>query len=185
MLYIVNTEKLFRVQPLAKGVRLTAIFDSCYSGTCLDLPYTYTTDVRKTQTHDRIPANGLQGKEKVPKFVNDTVKAIIGSLFCLEFKKAWKECAYSRKAHKKRVRAHKQGREKKAAEADVIMFSGSKDSQTASVSHGMSPIAAARLTHLTTQKPNGRSRREARQCYDLRIYRGPLGTPSTSETQLY
>lgn len=31
------------VQPLPAGVRLTAIFDSCHSGTALDLPYIYST----------------------------------------------------------------------------------------------------------------------------------------------
>src|SRR5690349_4255402 len=31
------------VTPLQAGVRLTAIFDSCHSGTALDLPYIYST----------------------------------------------------------------------------------------------------------------------------------------------
>ena len=31
------------VQPLQAGVRLTVIFDSCHSGTALDLPYIYST----------------------------------------------------------------------------------------------------------------------------------------------
>lgn len=35
-----------RVKPLLPGVRLTAIFDSCHSGTALDLPYVYSTQVR-------------------------------------------------------------------------------------------------------------------------------------------
>jgi len=32
------------VRPLPEGVRLTAIFDSCHSGTALDLPYIYGDD---------------------------------------------------------------------------------------------------------------------------------------------
>ncbi|ORX67349.1 hypothetical protein BCR32DRAFT_109687 [Anaeromyces robustus] len=32
------------VQPLPKGCRLTAVFDSCHSGTVMDLPYTYQCD---------------------------------------------------------------------------------------------------------------------------------------------
>lgn len=32
------------VKPLPPGVRLTVIFDSCHSGTALDLPYSYTAD---------------------------------------------------------------------------------------------------------------------------------------------
>lgn len=35
-----------RVRPLLPGVRLTAIMDSCHSGTALDLPYIYSTQVR-------------------------------------------------------------------------------------------------------------------------------------------
>lgn len=31
------------VRPLRPGVRLTAIFDSCHSGSALDLPYIYST----------------------------------------------------------------------------------------------------------------------------------------------
>jgi hypothetical protein len=31
------------VKPLPEGCRLTAIFDSCHSGTVLDLPYVYST----------------------------------------------------------------------------------------------------------------------------------------------
>lgn len=31
------------VKPLPRGCRLTAIFDSCHSGTALDLPFVYDT----------------------------------------------------------------------------------------------------------------------------------------------
>ncbi|GJE99037.1 caspase family protein [Phanerochaete sordida] len=65
------------VTPLPTGCRLTALFDSCHSGTALDLPYLYHTDGRLKGT--RI------------------------------------------------ARAHQQ---RKASSADVISFSGCKDSQT-------------------------------------------------------
>ena len=32
------------VKPLPPGCRLTAIFDSCHSGTVMDLPYVYSTE---------------------------------------------------------------------------------------------------------------------------------------------
>lgn len=43
------------VRPLPAGARLTAIFDSCHSGTALDLPYVYST---KGEIKEQ---NGLQG----------------------------------------------------------------------------------------------------------------------------
>ena len=39
------TNHTCRVAPLKAGVRLTAIFDSCHSGSALDLPYLYSTRV--------------------------------------------------------------------------------------------------------------------------------------------
>lgn len=34
---------MIMVRPLPVGCRLTALFDSCHSGTALDLPYVYST----------------------------------------------------------------------------------------------------------------------------------------------
>ncbi|KAI9455873.1 caspase domain-containing protein [Boletus coccyginus] len=42
------------VKPLPQGCRLTAIFDSCHSGTTLDLPFVYHHNGRLTENH--IPA---------------------------------------------------------------------------------------------------------------------------------
>ncbi|EEB94289.1 hypothetical protein MPER_06917 [Moniliophthora perniciosa FA553] len=39
------------VKPLPPGCRLTAIFDSCHSGTVLDLPYVYTPSGRLKGVH--------------------------------------------------------------------------------------------------------------------------------------
>ncbi|KIJ60130.1 hypothetical protein HYDPIDRAFT_117596 [Hydnomerulius pinastri MD-312] len=39
------------VKPLPRGCRLTAIFDSCHSGTALDLPYIYHSDGRLKGKH--------------------------------------------------------------------------------------------------------------------------------------
>ena len=46
------------VKSLPKGVRLTAIFDSCHSGSVLDLPFSYTIDgnLHITETDNRIKA---------------------------------------------------------------------------------------------------------------------------------
>src|SRR6478609_10988414 len=50
------------VRPLQAGVRLTAIFDSCHSGTALDLPYIYST----------------QGILKEPNLVKEAGQGLLG-----------------------------------------------------------------------------------------------------------
>ena len=50
------------VTPLHPGVRLTAIFDSCHSGTALDLPYIYSTQgVLKEPNLAKEAGQGLLG----------------------------------------------------------------------------------------------------------------------------
>ncbi len=46
----ITDDEMFQilVQPLKKGVQLTAIFDCCYSGSALDLPFTYTLDAHSS-----------------------------------------------------------------------------------------------------------------------------------------
>ncbi|KAF9268199.1 peptidase C14 [Marasmius fiardii PR-910] len=47
-------------RPLPTGCRLTALFDSCHSGTVLDLPYVYTPSGRKRGVH--VSGRALQRK---------------------------------------------------------------------------------------------------------------------------
>jgi hypothetical protein len=50
------------VTPLQAGVRLTAIFDSCHSGSALDLPYIYSTQgVLKEPNLAKEAGQGLLG----------------------------------------------------------------------------------------------------------------------------
>ena len=50
------------VQSLRPGVRLTAIFDSCHSGSALDLPYVYSTSgVLKEPNLAKEAGQGLLG----------------------------------------------------------------------------------------------------------------------------
>ncbi|KAI6113752.1 caspase domain-containing protein [Pisolithus croceorrhizus] len=49
------------VKPLPTGCRLTAIFDSCHSGTALDLPYIYHADGRLQGIHVSDRARRLKG----------------------------------------------------------------------------------------------------------------------------
>lgn len=108
------------VQPLSAGVRLTAIFDSCHSGTALDLPYIYST----------------QGVLKEPNLAKDAGSNILGMLSAYGqgdlngmFKKGLGLFTRATKGEE----AHAKTLATKSSAADVIMLSGSKDDQTSYV----------------------------------------------------
>lgn len=48
------------VQPLPPGVRLTVLFDSCHSGTALDLPFVYNSNGQIVDTGSITPMNLFQ-----------------------------------------------------------------------------------------------------------------------------
>ncbi|RAK94130.1 hypothetical protein BO79DRAFT_134289 [Aspergillus costaricaensis CBS 115574] len=105
------------VRPLRPGVRLTAIFDSCHSGTALDLPYVYSTqgilkepNLAKEAAMDLFSAINSYGKGDL----SSVAQTAIGF-----FKKA----ANGDTARQRTVMT-------KTSPADVVMFSGSKDTQT-------------------------------------------------------
>ncbi|KAL2867298.1 caspase family protein [Aspergillus lucknowensis] len=105
------------VRPLQPGVRLTAIFDSCHSGTALDLPYVYSTqgmlkepNLAKEAASDLFSAITSYGRGDL----SGMAQTAIGF-----FKKA----AIGDSARQRTMRT-------KTSPADVVMFSGSKDSQT-------------------------------------------------------
>lgn len=105
------------VTPLQAGVRLTAIFDSCHSGSALDLPYIYSTQgILKEPNLAKEAGMGLLGV--VASASQGNYGAVAGHLFDL-FKKA----TDGDEAYQKTVTT-------KTSPADVIMWSGSKDDQT-------------------------------------------------------
>ncbi|CAK7239974.1 MAG: Ca(2+)-dependent cysteine protease [Sporothrix thermara] len=105
------------VLPLQAGVRLTAIFDSCHSGTALDLPYIYST----------------QGILKEPNLAKEAGQGLLNVI------SSYSQGDLSGVAHnimgffKKATggdEAHARTLATKTSPADVIMLSGSKDDQT-------------------------------------------------------
>ena len=105
------------VASLQPGVRLTAIFDSCHSGSALDLPYIYSTQgVLKEPNLAKEAGQGLLGI--VSSYARGDIGSMIGSATTL-FKKA----INGDEVYKKNLRT-------KTSPADVIMWSGSKDTQT-------------------------------------------------------
>lgn len=108
------------MQPLQPGVRLTAIFDSCHSGSALDLPYIYSTQgVLKEPNLAKEAGQGLLS------IVSSYARGDLGGIASTAmgfFKKA----TSGGDAYERNLRT-------KTSPADVIMWSGSKDSQTSYV----------------------------------------------------
>ncbi|KAJ5153504.1 uncharacterized protein N7482_009982 [Penicillium canariense] len=105
------------VRPLRPGVRLTAIFDSCHSGTALDLPYIYST----------------QGVLKEPNLAKEAAQDLF-TVFTAYGQRDLSSMASTAIGFLKKAANGGQARERtlqtKTSPADVVMFSGSKDTQT-------------------------------------------------------
>ncbi|KAI0969157.1 caspase domain-containing protein [Xylaria arbuscula] len=105
------------VRPLQSGVRLTAIFDSCHSGTALDLPYIYSTQgVLKEPNLAKEAGQGLLGV--ISSYSQGDLGGVANNIVGF-FKKATGG-----------EDAHNRAMATKTSAADVIMLSGSKDDQT-------------------------------------------------------
>lgn len=105
------------VRPLKPGVRLTAIFDSCHSGTALDLPYIYSTQ-------------GILKEPNLAKEAAQDLFSVITSYGQGDFSSIastainfFKKASNGGEARQRTLRT-------KTSPADVVMFSGSKDTQT-------------------------------------------------------
>ncbi|KAL9018704.1 MAG: hypothetical protein Q9185_004018 [Variospora sp. 1 TL-2023] len=105
------------VQSLQPGVRLTAIFDSCHSGSALDLPYIYSTQgVLKEPNLAKEAGQGLLGI--VSAYARGDMGGIANTALGF-FKKATTGDA-----------VNERNKKTKTSPADVVMWSGSKDTQT-------------------------------------------------------
>ena len=116
--HIVDDEMhLIMVKSLPPGVRLTAIFDSCHSGSALDLPYIYSTQgVLKEPNLAKEAGQGLLG------IVSAYARGDMGSMASTAMS-FFKKATNGEQAYEKSLAT-------KTSPADVIMWSGSKDEQT-------------------------------------------------------
>ncbi|KFY55617.1 hypothetical protein V496_06939 [Pseudogymnoascus sp. VKM F-4515 (FW-2607)] len=103
------------VSPLPPGVRLTAIFDSCHSGSALDLPYIYST--RGVLKEPNLAKEAGMGLLNIVRSQGD-----LGSI-ASEVMGFFQKATTGDDAYEKTVAT-------KTSPADVIMWSGSKDDQT-------------------------------------------------------
>lgn len=134
------------VKPLQPGTRLTAIFDSCHSGTALDLPYIYST----------------QGILKEPNLAKEAGQGLLGVIASYSqgdiggmIKKGmgfFKKATGGEDAHNRTIAT-------KTSPADVIMLSGSKDDQTSYVSFLLSilllSVSWLRLLYIWLRRDHG------------------------------
>ncbi|KAH6633851.1 peptidase C14, caspase domain-containing protein, partial [Chaetomium sp. MPI-SDFR-AT-0129] len=105
------------VRPLQPGVRLTAIFDSCHSGSVLDLPYLYSTKgVLKEPNLAKEAGQGLL--EAVGHYARGDIGSVASTVFGLA------------KSAMRGNDAYERTKRTKTSPADVVMWSGSKDDQT-------------------------------------------------------
>ncbi|KIW69075.1 metacaspase-1 [Phialophora macrospora] len=105
------------VKPLKPGVRLTAIFDSCHSGSALDLPYIYSTQgILKEPNLAKEAGQGLLSI--VSSYARGDLSGMASQAMGLFKKVGGGNSTYER------------NKQTKTSPADVIMWSGSKDEQT-------------------------------------------------------
>ncbi|EOD46333.1 Peptidase C14 caspase catalytic [Neofusicoccum parvum] len=130
------------VQGLQSGVRLTAIFDSCHSGSALDLPYIYSTSgVLKEPNLAKEAGQGLLG------IVSSYARGDLGGMASTAMG-LFKKATTGDDVYKRNLRT-------KTSPADVIMWSGSKDTQTSSdATIGGQATGAMSWAFITSLKKN-------------------------------
>jgi hypothetical protein len=116
--HIVDDEMhLIMVKSLPAGVRLTAIFDSCHSGSALDLPYLYSTQgVLKEPNLAKEAGQGLLSI--VGSYARGDLSGVASAAMGFFKKAATGDSIYERNLVTK------------TSPADVVMWSGSKDDET-------------------------------------------------------
>ncbi|KAI8340136.1 peptidase C14, caspase domain-containing protein [Chlamydoabsidia padenii] len=132
----------YLVKPLPKGCRLTAIFDSCHSGTVLDLPYVYSTKgTIKQQNLFKDAGMGLLSAGLA--YASGDKDGALSSILSLG-----KQLYESRNNDE-------ENREKNSSVADVVMFSGCKDDQTsADAQEAGKSTGAMSYAFITTLREN-------------------------------
>ncbi len=105
------------VQSLRPGVRLTAIFDSCHSGSALDLPYIYSTAGMLKE-----PNLAKEAGQGLLSLATQYMRGDLGGMASTALGFFKKATTGNEVAERNKVT--------KTSPADVIMWSGSKDDQT-------------------------------------------------------
>ncbi|EIE90210.1 hypothetical protein RO3G_14921 [Rhizopus delemar RA 99-880] len=105
------------VKPLCKGCRLTCIFDTCHSGTALDLPFIYST-------------KGVLKEHNLFKMAGKGFVSIGKLIVSGDMSNAYSDLIELVKGLLKVREIERENRQNKFSPADVIMLSGCKDDET-------------------------------------------------------
>ncbi|KAI1315728.1 Ca(2+)-dependent cysteine protease [Mortierella claussenii] len=123
------------VKALPPGVRLTVVFDCCHSGSALDLPYIYAS------------TGYIRGSSAFADLGYKLVKGNFDAEALKELQENWQALQLEEKEFGRQVSL-------KAANADVIMFSGCKDDQTSAdvcVTQGSKSSSNGAMTYAFTK----------------------------------
>lgn len=113
------------VKPLPQGVRLTAIFDSCHSGSVMDLPFTYTID-------GSLVIHEIDNRKAAMKAGIEAGMAYLSGNKALAMTRGMDAIKHliAKPSKPADSAAQKKSIEEKSSVADVIQFSGCMDEQT-------------------------------------------------------
>lgn len=155
---ITRLTEFFRVQNLPAGVRLTAIFDSCHSGSALDLPYIYSTQGLLCQyAYWSSPADTIYtGVLKEPNLAKEAGQGLLNIVSSYARGDLGNMASTAMNLFKKATSGndtYERNLRTKTSPADVIMWSGSKDDQTSYVRPLTQHLAAYQLPECHTPLP--------------------------------
>ncbi|KAI9480295.1 MAG: caspase domain-containing protein [Benjaminiella poitrasii] len=131
------------VRPLVPGCRLTAIFDSCHSGTALDLPYVYSTQGTIKEA-SFFKGAGSNLKSAGLAYLSGDPSRALSSVMSLGSRLLSGNVMGQSQTQKERIK------QLKGSSADVIMFSGCKDDQTSADANEAGRATGAMSYAITT-----------------------------------
>ena len=139
-------------RPLPEGCRFTAIFDSCHSGTALDLPYMYRIREGEFANAHKADEDRFAARHKA-MVEKDDLKSIKG-LGKMLVEQVGSEVSHQAKKHARRAIMESRN----TTEAVVVMLSGCRDDQTsADTTLGNQATGAMSYSFIETMKGNAGS----------------------------